>query len=157
MLRPQSSPRFFRNGILLSSGLGLLVTLVILPPFVSEPVREAIMHAFAPVCHQLADRSPHLEGTQLAVCHRCFGAYVGLFIGSVTYLFVRKWPARIRPLLALCAAALPGIADWGGDVLGLWVNSPISRVATGAWFGVLAGLLLASAVLDVRRSVDRAN
>ena len=156
MLRPLSSPAFVRNGILLSSGMGLLVALVLLPPFVSEPVREVIMHAFAPVCHQLADRSPHLAGTQLAVCHRCFGAYTGIFIGTVIYLFIRKWPARIRPVSALAVAALPGVVDWGGDVLGIWVNSAASRVTTGAWFGLLAGLLLASAVLDARKSGPRA-
>lgn len=54
----------------------------------------------------------------------------------------------IRPVLLLIVAALPGVIDWSGDVLGLWTNSPISRIITGGWFGVLAGMLLASAVLE---------
>jgi hypothetical protein len=34
-----------------------------------------------------------------------------------------------------------------GDIVGIWTNSPLSRTVTGMWFGILAGLLLASAVL----------
>lgn len=147
-MAPLPSP-FYRNGILLSSGLLTLVALVLLPPFVSAGAAETVMAAFAPVCHQLPGRSPHIEGTALAVCHRCFGAYAGLFMGSLVFLFSsgRSMPS-IRPVLLLIVAALPGVIDWSGDVLGLWTNSPISRIITGGWFGVLAGMLLASAVLE---------
>lgn len=142
-----SSSTFYRNGTLLSAGLLTLVILAILPPFVSSSLAGVITKAFAPVCHQLADRSFHVDGVSLAVCHRCLGAYVGLFAGSLLYLFVAREPKSLRPLTLLLVAALPGVVDWSGDVLGLWVNTPVSRVLTGAFFGVLAGTILGSAVL----------
>ena len=153
------APTFFRNGTLLSTGLLSLVVLVMLPPFVSQGVAEILMAAFAPVCHQLPGRSLHIDDTALAVCHRCFGAYAGLFAGSVVFLLSKgnlfkksNILSRGRPMLLLLAAAVPALIDWTGDVAGFWTNSPTSRMSTGAWFGVLAGLLLASAVLDQKRS-----
>ncbi|MDE2997241.1 MAG: DUF2085 domain-containing protein [Bacteroidota bacterium] len=151
---PAGGSRFYYLGALLSIGLGLLMVMALLPPFVSEPIRDALMHAFAPVCHQLPARSPHIDGVSFAVCHRCFGAYTGLFAGSIVYLFVRTWPKGIRPALALLVAAVPGVIDWSGEVLGIWTNTPVSRMMTGAFFGVLAGLLLASAVLDTFQRND---
>ena len=109
------------------------------------------MKAFSSVCHQLADRSYHIDGTQVAVCHRCLGAYVGLLIGVLLFLLWGSWPTRLRPLTVLMVGALPGVVDWSGDVLGWWVNTPLSRVATGAFFGLLAGTILASAVLGDRK------
>lgn len=134
--------------MLLSAGLGVLVVLATLPPFVSEAAAEALMAAFAPVCHQLPGRSPHIDGTALAVCHRCYGAYLGLLGGSLVFLLSRgNALPSLKPLLILVVAAVPGVIDWSGDVVGLWTNAPISRMITGGWFGLLAGMLLASAVL----------
>jgi uncharacterized membrane protein len=144
-----SKPRhFYRNGFLLTAGLGVLVVLATLPPFVPEAVADALMAAFAPVCHQLPGRSPHIDGTALAACHRCYGAYLGFVGGSFAFVLSRgRILPGIRPVLILVLAALPGFVDWSGDVVGLWTNAPVSRVTTGAWFGLLASLLLASAVL----------
>ena len=108
------------------------------------------MQAFAPVCHQLAERSFHVDGVQLAVCHRCLGAYVGLLVGVLLFL-VPAWESKsLRPLVLLVIAALPGVVDWSGDVVGLWVNTPMSRVLTGAFFGIPAGTILGSAVMGQR-------
>ena len=139
---------FYRNGLLLTTGLGVLVVFATLPPFVPEAVADALMAAFASVCHQLPGRSPHVDGTALAVCHRCYGAYLGFVGGSFAFVMSRaRILPGIGPVLLLILAALPGFVDWSGDVVGLWTNTPVSRVATGAWFGLLAGMLLASAVL----------
>ena len=144
MNRPQP---FFRNGIFLGAGLVTLVVLALLPPFVSTAFADALMAAFDPVCHQLFDRSPHVDGTPFAVCHRCFGAYVGLAAGSLVFTLTRGRSLMAwSPFLLLTMAALPGVIDWSGDVLGLWTNTPISRLLTGGWFGVWAGMLLGSAV-----------
>lgn len=142
------APHFYRNGLLLTSGLGMLVVFATLPPFVPEAMADALMAAFAPVCHQLPGRSLHVDGTALAVCHRCYGAYLGFVGGSFAFLLSRgRMLPGFRPVLLLVMAAVPGVVDWSGDMVGLWTNTPVSRVATGAWFGLLAGLLLASAVL----------
>lgn len=140
-------PTFYRNGFLLGLGLWTLVILVILPPFVSPSFADVLMAAFDPVCHQLFDRSPHIDGTSFAVCHRCFGAYVGLAAGSLLFTVRRGRSLKgWSPFLILVMAALPGVIDWSGDVLGFWTNTPASRLVTGGWFGLWAGMLLGSAV-----------
>lgn len=149
---PDLSPTtFHRNGLLLSAGLLTLVVLATLPPFVSPGAAGWITKAFAPVCHQLADRSFHVDGVQLAVCHRCLGAYVGLLAGALLFLITARESKSLRPITLLLLAALPGVVDWSGDVLGLWTNTPLSRVLTGAFFGLLAGTILGSAVMGERR------
>jgi uncharacterized membrane protein len=142
---------FHRNGLLLSAGLSTLVLLAISPPFLSSPAAGWIMKAFASVCHQLPERSFHVDGVSLAVCHRCLGAYLGLLVGALVFLFLAREPKSLRPLTLLIFAALPGIVDWSGDVLGFWINTPMSRVITGAFFGVLAGTILGSAVMGKRQ------
>ena len=141
---------FYRNGLLLTAGMGLLVFLAVLPPFLPAGAGGWIMQAFAPVCHQLIDRSFQIDGVQLAVCHRCLGAYAGLLVGTILFLIVAREPKSLRPLTVLIIATLPGVVDWSGDVLGLWVNTPTSRVLTGAFFGVLVGTILGSAVMGKR-------
>lgn len=101
------------------------------------------MGAFSAVCHQLPARSPHLDGVQLAVCHRCLGIYLGLPLAALIYLAFRQAPAfeERRPLL-LGLSAMPMVLDWGGEVLGLFRNTPGSRLATGLVFGLVAGAFL---------------
>ena len=144
MNRPSS---FIRNGMLLGFTLIVLVVLALLPPFVSTAFADALMAAFDPVCHQLFDRSPHVEGTSFAVCHRCFGAYAGLAAGSLLFTASRgRSLIAWAPFLLLVLATVPGFVDWAGEVVGIWTNTPLSRVMTGGWFGVWAGMLLGSAV-----------
>jgi len=131
----------------------MLTGLAALPPFVSTAFADALMAAFDPVCHQLFDRSPHVHGTAFAVCHRCFGAYIGFTLGAFLFTATRgRSMASWHPMLILVAAAVPGVIDWGGDIVGIWTNTPISRLITGGWFGIMAGMLLASSVLEKRRS-----
>jgi uncharacterized membrane protein len=68
---------------------------------------------FASVCHQIAERSFHLAGEPLAVCHRCFGFYVGFTLGLAFLPLLRRirdWlldrPRRILLFLA------PTTVDW---------------------------------------------
>ena len=98
---------------------------------------------FARVCHQIAERSFHLADHPLAVCHRCFGFYVGFTLGLAVLPWIR--PARDwllekprRMLLFLAPAAI----DWL-----LPIDTPASRFLTG----VLAAApiaVLAWAALD---------
>jgi len=130
------------------------------PPFVGDQAGSFFMQAFSHVCHQLSDRSMHIHGESLAICHRCTGAYTGVWIGALLlplangwWPFSQKWTAWI-----LAAATAPALIDWSGNVIGLWVNSPVSRVITGAVFGLVAGYILASAFAEsfARRSRPKA-
>lgn len=125
----------------------VLVGLAALPPLVGEGLRAALMHGFAAVCHQMPERSLHVDGVPLAVCHRCLGIYAGVLLGALVFPLMPRGLLRGRRagvLLVLCG--LPTAADWAVDVLDLWANTPVSRMTTGALFGVAAGLLLARAL-----------
>ncbi len=108
------------------------------------------MHAFTTVCHQLPDRSPSVGGIPLAVCHRCYGIYWGIPVASFAYLALRgrgPIPRKIAPYV-LVASLIPIVIDWSGDVLGIWANTPVSRMITGLVFGVVAGHFFVTAMVD---------
>ncbi|MFT4604767.1 MAG: putative membrane protein [Rhodothermales bacterium] len=134
--------------IALLTGLGV-VTLATLPPFVGETAQGYLMQAFEMVCHQLPGRSPHVDGVQLAVCHRCYGIYLGLPLASLIYLGVkgRRLDRRVAPLV-LGLSVVPMALDWGGDAIGLFTNTAGSRIVTGLLFGVVAGLFFVWSMVD---------
>ncbi len=119
----------------------------VLPPFVgaAAPVLRA---GFAPLCHQLVERSFVVAGVPFAVCHRCTGIYLGLVLGVLALPALRDraqaWARHDRWLLL--ASVLPVLVDWSGDVLGLWANTVGTRVITGVWFGIVAGFVFARSV-----------
>ncbi len=129
----------------------LLVLLATLPPFVGSGLREALMHGFSTVCHQIPERSPMVQGTPLAVCHRCYGVYWGLPLAALLFLALPRWDALFNRYagLILLAALAPTTLDWLLGILGLWPNTPISRLATGGLLGLVVGYYLARALTQV--------
>ncbi len=125
--------------------MGILAVLASLPPWVGEQVRIALMLGFDPLCHQIAERSPHVDGVQLAVCHRCYGILVGLAIGPIAALIIRGRVNRHASLL-IVASLVPLALDWGLGIVGIWANTAESRLITGAIFGVAAGILVTRAM-----------
>ena len=106
---------------------------------------------FAPVCHQIADRSFHLAGHPLAVCHRCFGFYIGFTLGLVVLPWLR--PARDwllekprRVLLFLSPTAI----DWL-----LPMNTPASRFLTGGLAAAAIAVLVWAAVGQIVQGMPR--
>ena len=121
-----------------------VAVLAMTPPVLGDGAREVIMTMFSGVCHQLPGRSPHVDGVQLAVCHRCSGIYWG--VPAAALLFAAsggrfRAAGRGAPFLLL-AAALPAAADWALDLAGIWSNTPLTRILTGAVFGLGAGWFL---------------
>ena len=140
--------------------MGITTGLVVLPtltPYVTPDVRSLIMHGFSTVCHQFADRSPHLEGVQLAVCHRCYGIYLGLPAAALFYLGLRRVDGYLGPAgrWILPLSLIPLSVDWILDVIGWWSNTPVSRLITGGIFGLAAGYYFTRAVIDLFESHGR--
>lgn len=139
-------------GLTLALALGLVV-LVTLPPFIGPEWRAVLMQGFSTVCHQLPDRSPVIEGIPLAVCHRCYGIYWGVVLAVVGYLALMKWDGplnRYAPRVLLLAL-LPTGLDWMLGLLGIWHNTPISRLVTGGLLGIAAGYYLARAIIQITK------
>src|SRR5688572_19260743 len=121
--------------VLAAAWLLLLIT----APFLATPAAGVLYAAGALICHQLPDRSFHLQAIQLPVCARCFGLYGGAAVGSAMGVagFVRRWLAG-RPLLwtrsmkwaGTVVAATPTLAtfalEWG---LGWPISNAVRAIA----------------------------
>lgn len=136
--------------------LGLIVTLT---PMYPEVLRNTVMQIFSFVCHQLPHRSPHVDGVQLAVCHRCMGIYWALPVSALVFGVSRgrllekgfNFLKNKKNITLVLLAGLPAGIDWLGDVIGFWTNTPVSRTVTGAFFGLVAGYVLAEGISDIVR------
>lgn len=143
--------------LLAVAGSGTLVFLAALPPWLGEGASSAVRAGFSFFCHQIPERSFHIDGEPFAVCHRDFGILTGLAIGASLvgpFLSSSVRGALIegrRPGTFLLLSVLPTAVDWFVGTAGIWSNTPFSRFSTGALFGLTAGVLLASAFLGSRQ------
>lgn len=110
---------------------------------------------FSYICHQLPERSLHLDVHPLAVCSRCFGVYFGLLAGLTVYPLWRRID-NIEPLarIWLFASLVPIGFDWSLTVFGLWENTHLSRVLTGLVLGVACATYIVLAVVEIRRNMS---
>jgi uncharacterized membrane protein len=103
---------------------------------------------FSSICHQIPERSFLISGYAVAVCHRCFGIYLGLFWGAlVENPFLHRSP-RSRRIWVL-AAALPILLDALLPYTGLWSSKGFSRFVTGMLFGTVVSSLLVRGVTEL--------
>src|SRR5947209_14201493 len=114
----------------------------------------SIYQAFHLICHQMPERSFHVAGHQLAVCARCTGIYAGFTAGVVFYPLARsirkiETPRRIWLLLAM----LPMAVDFSLTFFGLWQNTHLSRLLTGALFGAVTALYIVPGLIDLSQII----
>ncbi len=132
-------------------------TLLFVGPVFAAPLLRAagwwpaaVVYAlFAPICHQIAERSFHLLGHPLAVCHRCLGLYLGFAAGVVVlarHAAFRGWLlGRPRTIVWF---ALPLVLDvWSPG------NTWFTRAATGVVAALPIGLLAAVAAEELPQSI----
>jgi len=124
---------------------------------------QLLYKVYAPLCHQLPERSFFLFGQQTAyslrelerllgpdvplryigdsiigykmtVCQRDFATYVAMWLAGMAFVPLRK---RLRPLSIKVFAllCLPIAVDGFAQLLGLWDSTPWRRVVSGALFG----------------------
>ena len=145
----------------LAPGLAALAVgwllVIVAAPMLWTPV-AGVMYALGSfICHQLPERSFHLQGVQLPVCARCLGLYCGGAFGSVigASAIVGKVSRRGRPLgRALrwrwtVAAAIPTLAtivlEWGFG----WPISNTVRAVAALPFGVAVAFVVVRALATV--------
>ena len=128
--------------------------LITAAPILWIPLAGVLYAAGSLICHQLPDRSFHVQGSQLAVCARCFGLYAGGALGSIAgaAAFGRRALGRVRvPLMqvnwrATVAAAMPTLVtfslEWG---LG-WPVSNTVRAVAAVPLGAVVAFVVVSAL-----------
>ena len=129
--------------VLAVTWLGLLVAAPHLPLSAAGPLY--LFGSF--ICHQIAERSFHIDGAQLPVCARCVGIYAGAAAGAVAATVGR--PRRFRnAALVVALAAVPTVLTLVVEWAGVWVPSNVARALAGAIFGII----LAVVIMDATRS-----
>jgi uncharacterized membrane protein len=140
--------------VLISTGwVALLVAAPLMPGWAGVVVYG--LGSF--ICHQIPERSFHLEGFQLPVCARCLGIYIGVS-GGVAYAWLRPirggailpLPSRAFRWLAVVAAA-PTVLTVALETAGAWYPSNNTRALAGFPLGILVGLVVMNALARAER------
>jgi uncharacterized membrane protein len=129
--------------------VGVLLAAPVAPVDVAGPVY--LFGSF--ICHQIAERSFHVDGVQLPVCGRCFGIYAGAAVGLAASLVVRpragrtagrEGPPYVR--LLLVSASIPTLATLVLEWSGLWQPANTVRAIAGAILGMGVALAVMAAL-----------
>jgi uncharacterized membrane protein len=162
---PQRVPQAVARGAFIAWGGLAALSLLLLALIFAAPVMLAhgyiqpaslVYRAFGFLCHQIPERSFHLEGHALGVCARCTGIYAGFAVCVLFYPLVRSLrradsPSRIWLLLA----CVPIAVDFALGFFGIWENTHFSRFATGAIFGTACALFVVPGFLDLGKIIMR--
>ena len=117
-------------------------------------ISTPIYHFFGFICHQIPERSLHLEGHQLAVCSRCFGVYFGLLAGLLVYPLWRSvTETEPMPRIWLFLSLVPIGIDWSLGVFGIWENTHLSRFITGTILGVACSTFIVPALVEITQNL----
>jgi uncharacterized membrane protein len=105
--------------------------------------------AGAIVCHQLPERSFFLAGRQWPVCARCSGLYLGIAVGLVAWIAMRRVikVAPVEPRRAigwLALAAAPTAISWASGVMGFWDGTNVIRAVLALPLGLAGGAVVAA-------------
>ena len=105
------------------------------------------------ICHQIPNRSFHIEGEQFGVCSRCFGVYFGLLFGYAIYPLWRRVD-EVEPIsrIWLFLSLIPIGVDWSLGVFGIWENTFTSRFITGTILGVACATFIVPATVEITRN-----
>jgi len=134
------------------------VVLIIAAPFLWIPAAAVIYAAGSFICHQIPERSFHLDGIQLPVCARCFGLYGGGALGSMIAAIStvrRRFPTDGAVLTRLArwkwtaVAAIPtaatGVLEWGFG----WPLSNAIRAVAAVSLGFAVAFVVVNAAATV--------
>lgn len=124
---------------------GAVISVVVAAPvllFFGRAESAALYAAFAPLCHQVAERSWTVLGYPLAVCIRCFGFYCGVFGAFCTGAKFSR--------TGLWAAIIATFATVALEATSILAAPPGIRFLSGAWLG----LAMASALSELVRAVE---
>jgi uncharacterized membrane protein len=159
-----------RKTILPALGTWILVAAtawMIVGAIVAAPIAQAhgyshfsssLYQAFSFVCHQIPDRSFHLDGHKFAVCSRCTGLYAGFAVAALIYPLARSLQRTDPPALRwLILATLPLVIDFALGYFSIWQNTHLSRFLTGALLSSVAVFYIMPGLVDLTSARITAN
>lgn len=121
-----------------------------------ESVANPIYSFFSYLCHQVPERSFHIENHSFAVCSRCFGVYFGLLAGFVIYPFFFKLEnTEPLPRYWLFLSLVPVSIDFLLGVFGIWENTHWSRFVTGMILGIACAVFIIPATVELAQLLLR--
>jgi uncharacterized membrane protein len=138
-----SEKLFAKNQILRLVIFSVSLILLVLPPVApllsaipgwGEKLARLIFFLFEPTCHQLPERSFFAGIFPWAVCIRCSGFYLGMFILSL-YLLIFGQLRRIPVWLYATGFLLPFL-DYLMEWFGVYSNLESLRFFTGLSLGL---------------------
>lgn len=158
---PQNVAGFYRRQARKVWLISLSVVFVWVFLILIAPVAEArgltqiskpIYKFFSFLCHQMDDRSFHVENHPFGVCARCFGVYFGLLSGFLIYPLMRSIE-EVEPLprFWLFLAMIPMGVDWSLGIFGIWENTHWSRLLTGMILGFACAVFIVPALIEIFR------
>ena len=134
--------------------------LLIATPLAPSSLATLIYAAGSIVCHQIPERSFHLDAFQLPVCARCLGIYAGAAAAASVHAVgllatdSTRWrslsPRAARTVFLV--SALPTLLTVGLEWGGVWRGSNAVRAIAGIALGAGGGLVVMTAVATLNYS-----
>lgn len=116
----------------------------------------AIYKVFSYVCHQIPERSFHLDGHKFGVCSRCTGLYAGFAVAALIYPLARSLQRTDTPPRRwLILATLPLLFDFALGYFSIWQNTHLSRFLTGALLSSVAVFYIMPGLVELSSALSR--
>jgi len=113
-------------------------------------VSDSFYSFYSASCHQIDERSFHLDSHKFGVCSRCTSVYFGFLFGVIIYPFVRKLNNVDLPsLLYLFIGVALMVMDVGLDIADVLRNSFITREISGGVLGVILPFYIIPGIIRV--------
>lgn len=160
LVKQQKRQAFFAWGVVFLIALTWIALIVFAPLAKANNLASfsnPLYAFFSYVCHQIPERSFHVQEFPFAVCSRCFGFYFGFLFGLGIYPFFRSLDdIEPFPRFWLFLAIIPTGVDWSLGFFGIWENTHVSRSLTGALLGFACAFFIVPALAEISRFfVDR--
>jgi uncharacterized membrane protein len=136
--------------------LGLVVAAPVAQAHGYSQFASAVYRVFSFACHQIPERSFHLEGHQFGVCARCTGLYAGFAVAALIYPLARSLQSTDTPAPRwLLLATLPLVMDFALGYFSIWQNTQLSRFLTGALLSSVAVFYIMPGLIDLSSAITR--
>lgn len=134
---------------LIAIGALAWVALIVLAPLLQPMIAALVYGVGSFICHQIPERSFHLAGSQLPVCGRCVGIYVGFAMAAALNRRTLRASAARR---LVAAAAMPTMVTVALEWLNAWAGTNVVRAAAGWALGAGVGVVVMSALATLHYS-----